>query len=156
MVPGEHGTLEPAAEKEGTLLVLDRGLAVLREALQAGLRLRRLVAQLGPDLGDLGSPSTGGSARPSGGAAKTEGPSRPLRPAPGAQAPARTARAVKTAGSSQSAPAARTSVLRPYAGQRQPNVPAESSAYTNPSIVFLIVVLHARRYQIESCHWPRL
>jgi hypothetical protein len=37
-----------------------------------------------------------------------------------------------------------------YLGHSQPKVPAVTAAYIRPSVEYLIVVLHIRRYQIES------
>ena len=39
-------------------------------------------------------------------------------------------------------------------GQSHPNVPAVNNAYTSPSNVFFIVVLHGLLNQIDSCHRP--
>jgi len=36
-------------------------------------------------------------------------------------------------------------------GHNQPNIPAMRSASMNPSMVAIIVVDHARRYQIDIC-----
>lgn len=42
-----------------------------------------------------------------------------------------------------------------HLGHNQPNTPAVSSAYRNPSNTDFIVVIHLRRYQIDCCSSPR-